>query len=88
MSIRYGKVQVRARLPRGDWLWPAIWMMPKYSTYGVWPASGEIDIVKTKQVMQKVDANSREFELRFFAHARWNPGEIMEKPTLMEIHLG
>ncbi|KAI8335864.1 concanavalin A-like lectin/glucanase domain-containing protein [Chlamydoabsidia padenii] len=48
MSIRYGKVQVRARLPRGDWLWPAIWMMPKYSTYGVWPASGEIDIMESR----------------------------------------
>jgi beta-glucanase (GH16 family) len=24
---------------------PAIWMLPKYSAYGGWPASGEIDIV-------------------------------------------
>ncbi|KAI8093299.1 concanavalin A-like lectin/glucanase domain-containing protein [Halteromyces radiatus] len=48
MSIRYGKVEVRARLPQGDWLWPAIWMMPKYSTYGPWPASGEIDIMESR----------------------------------------
>ena len=27
VSIAYGKVEVRAKLPRGDWLWPAIWMM-------------------------------------------------------------
>lgn len=27
-----------------DWLWPAIWMMPQNSTYGAWPASGEIDV--------------------------------------------
>lgn len=40
-SIKYGKVEVRARLPRGDWLWPAIWMLPKYSAYGGWPASGK-----------------------------------------------
>lgn len=43
-SIRYGKVEVRARLPEGDWLWPAIWMMPKYSNYGLWPASGKYRI--------------------------------------------
>ena len=24
-SITYGKVEVMAKLPRGDWLWPAIW---------------------------------------------------------------
>lgn len=24
-NIRFGKIEVRAKLPRGDWLWPAIW---------------------------------------------------------------
>lgn len=24
-NIRYGKVEVVAKLPKGDWLWPAIW---------------------------------------------------------------
>ncbi|KAI9275934.1 concanavalin A-like lectin/glucanase domain-containing protein [Phascolomyces articulosus] len=48
VSIKYGKVEVRARLPRGDWIWPAIWMMPKYSEYGEWPASGEIDIMESR----------------------------------------
>jgi beta-glucanase (GH16 family) len=26
-SITYGKVEVVAKMPQGDWLWPAIWMM-------------------------------------------------------------
>ena len=43
-SIAYGKVEVRAKLPRGDWLWPAIWMLPKDNKYGPWPLSGEIDV--------------------------------------------
>jgi len=47
-SIKYGKVSVRAKLPRGDWLWPAIWMMPEESKYGPWPMSGEIDIVEAR----------------------------------------
>lgn len=43
-SIRYGKVEVTARMPTGDWIWPAIWMMPEADTYGEWPRSGEIDV--------------------------------------------
>ena len=45
-SIKYGKVEVTAKMPVGDWLWPAIWMMPVASKYGEWPASGEIDIAE------------------------------------------
>jgi beta-glucanase (GH16 family) len=47
-SIKYGRVEVTAKLPRGDWLWPAIWMMPVDETYGSWPASGEIDIAESR----------------------------------------
>jgi len=42
------KVEVRAKLPRGDWLWPAIWMLPENNTYGPWPLSGEIDIMEAR----------------------------------------
>ncbi|KAJ2921718.1 hypothetical protein H1R20_g15380, partial [Candolleomyces eurysporus] len=31
-----------------DWLWPAIWMLPKDNVYGPWPMSGEIDIVESR----------------------------------------
>lgn len=47
-SMKYGKVEVRAKMPKGDWLWPAVWMMPRDSVYGVWPQSGEIDIFEGK----------------------------------------
>jgi beta-glucanase (GH16 family) len=42
----YGRVDVKAKLPIGRGLWPAIWMMPTDSYYGTWPASGEIDIME------------------------------------------
>jgi len=42
----YGRVDVRARLPLGRGLWPAIWMLPSEDRYGTWAASGEIDIVE------------------------------------------
>jgi len=46
--IKYGRVEVTAKLPVGDWLWPAIWMMPVKNVYGPWPASGEIDIMESR----------------------------------------
>ncbi|MEM8487341.1 MAG: family 16 glycosylhydrolase [Bacteroidota bacterium] len=43
----YGRFEVRAKLPTGQGLWPAIWMLPTDpSIYGVWAASGEIDIME------------------------------------------
>ena len=43
--IQFGKVEVRAKIPRGDWLWPSIFMLPvNEDKYGPWPLSGEIDV--------------------------------------------
>jgi beta-glucanase (GH16 family) len=42
----YGRVEVRAKLPRGKGTWPAIWMLPTDWKYGDWPTSGEIDIME------------------------------------------
>lgn len=43
----YGKVVVSAKVPEGQGLWPAIWMMPEdESYYGQWPKCGEIDIME------------------------------------------
>lgn len=44
----YGRIEVRARLPQGQGLWPAIWMLPTDERYGGWAASGEIDIMEFK----------------------------------------
>ena len=42
----YGRIEVRAKLPAGRGIWPAIWMLPTEWTYGGWPRSGEIDIME------------------------------------------
>ena len=34
------------RLPGGQGLWPAFWLLPQDNAYGGWAASGEIDIVE------------------------------------------
>ena len=42
----YGRVEVKAKLPDGRGMWPAIWMLPTDWIYGGWPSSGEIDIME------------------------------------------
>ena len=46
--IQYGKVEIVAKVPLGDWLWPALWMLPVDDAYGPWPESGEIDIMESR----------------------------------------
>lgn len=42
---KYGRVEVRARVPQGRGTWPAIWMMPTMDK-NKWPLDGEIDIME------------------------------------------
>ena len=46
-SSEYGRFAFRVKLPVGQGLWPALWMMPQSSVYGGWAASGEIDVMET-----------------------------------------
>jgi beta-glucanase (GH16 family) len=43
---KYGRVEVRAKLPRGRGFWPAIWMLGSNRETAGWPACGEIDIME------------------------------------------
>ncbi|CAG9766717.1 unnamed protein product [Ceutorhynchus assimilis] len=47
-SFTYGIIEFRARIPSGDWLFPALWLMPTNSQYGPWPTSGEIDVMESR----------------------------------------
>ena len=43
----FGRMEMRAKLPIGQGLWPAFWMLSSdTSIYGPWAASGEIDIME------------------------------------------
>ncbi|OSZ80283.1 hypothetical protein CAP36_03255 [Chitinophagaceae bacterium IBVUCB2] len=44
--FKYAKVDIRAKLPKGKGIWPALWMLPQSNVYGGWPTSGEIDIME------------------------------------------
>ena len=45
-DFTYGRIEVRAKSPRGQGTWAAAWLLPTDSVYGGWPLSGEIDIAE------------------------------------------
>ena len=45
-SFKYGKLEVRAKLPAGGGTWPAIWLLGDNSNTVAWPGCGEIDIME------------------------------------------
>lgn len=45
-SFTFGRVDIRAKLPKGKGVWPALWMLGNNITSVGWPACGEIDIME------------------------------------------
>ncbi len=46
-DFKYGRFEIRAKMPKGQGFLPAIWMMPtNENIYGQWPKCGEIDIAE------------------------------------------
>ena len=70
-DFRYGRLDVRAKLPEGQGIWPAIWMLGSSFTQIGWPFSGEID------VMEMIGGSDREDTVYGTAH--WNQGGV-ERP--------
>jgi beta-glucanase (GH16 family) len=78
-----GRIEVRAKLPRGRGTWPAIWMMPSDSAYGGWPNSGEIDIMENvgydpAAIHGSIHTNGRNFMLRNNFQATTYDGSVMD----------
>lgn len=45
-EFQYGRLEARAKLPLGQGLWPAFWMLGSNISESGWPKSGEIDILE------------------------------------------
>ena len=68
ISFTYGRVDIRAALPRGQGIWPALWALgDNFSEVG-WPYSGEIDI------MEMIGGSGREDTVHGTVH--WNIGGL------------
>ncbi len=45
-SFGYSRIDIRAKLPFGQGIWPALWMLGDNIDQAGWPACGEIDIME------------------------------------------
>ena len=45
-SFKYGRIDIRAALPKGKGIWPATWMLGNNFPTAGWPHCGEIDIME------------------------------------------
>jgi beta-glucanase (GH16 family) len=73
-NFRYGTLEIEAKLPKGDWIWPAIWLLPELNAYGQWPASGEIDFVEARGNPTSCPGGRNEFG----STLHWGPGYPMD----------
>ncbi|WP_162140091.1 glycoside hydrolase family 16 protein [Haploplasma axanthum] len=72
--IKYGKIIVKAKLPKGNGTWPAIWMLPVSIQNGnPWPYCGEIDI------MEHVGKNQD--YVHFSLHSKKYNHQVGNQPT-------
>ncbi|PKP39202.1 MAG: glycoside hydrolase [Bacteroidetes bacterium HGW-Bacteroidetes-15] len=69
LSFQYGRIDIRALLPKGQGIWPALWMLGNSITSVGWPQCGEIDI------MEMIGGSGRENQTHGTVH--WdNNGHI------------
>lgn len=45
-TAQYGRIEARIRIPRGQGIWPAFWMLGADIGQVGWPACGEIDVME------------------------------------------
>lgn len=45
-SFQYGRIEARIKIPRGQGMWPAFWMLGDDVRTAPWPACGEFDIME------------------------------------------
>jgi len=57
-AFKYGTVEIRAKIPAGDWLRPTIKLLPRNNVYGIWPASGEIVLLEARGNRELNDRSS------------------------------
>ena len=60
-DFTFGRLDVRARLPKGKGIWPAIWMLGANDSQVSWPACGEIDIMELRGSTPQVNISTLHF---------------------------
>ncbi|CAH1777177.1 unnamed protein product [Owenia fusiformis] len=79
-AFRYGRMEFRAKMPTGDWIWPALWLLPRDAVYGGWPRSGEIDVCESRGNENYGSIGVQEFG----ATLHWGPEPAQNRWTMTQ----
>jgi beta-glucanase (GH16 family) len=87
-SQKYGRFEFRAKLPTGQGVWPALWMLPQDEKYGGWPCSGEIDVMEARGQEPNKVLGTLHFGSRWPAHTHVSQEYVLPRSgTIAEFHV-
>ena len=86
-SQAFGRFEMRAKLPTGQGIWPAFWLLPEGSEYGGWAASGEIDILEAKGQEPTRIQGALHFGGRWPANTHTVGEHFLEGSTIADFHV-
>jgi beta-glucanase (GH16 family) len=85
---KYGRFEFRAKLPTGQGVWPALWMLPQGAKYGPWAASGEIDVMEARGQEPTKVLGTLHYGSRRPANTHSSKGYVLpDKGTIADFHV-
>jgi beta-glucanase (GH16 family) len=67
-DFTFGRIDIRAKLPKGKGIWPAIWMLGSNDSQVSWPACGEIDIMELRGSTPQVNISTLHYGANTSTH--------------------
>ncbi|GAB3854073.1 glycoside hydrolase family 16 protein [Hymenobacter terrigena] len=67
-DFNFGRIDIRAKLPKGKGIWPAIWMLGSNDSQVSWPACGEIDIMELRGSTPQVNISTLHYGANTSTH--------------------
>ncbi len=57
-SFKYGRIAARIKMPSGDGMWPAFWLLGDSHASVGWPQCGEIDVMEAKGRLPSISSGA------------------------------